>query len=423
MRRRLPPRDLSPRSTPSRFSSPRRTSAWGTWCRPTTSSGRSGRPPRRARTSSARATGLTPIQQLAGSIARTPLVAGEPVREAKLIKADGSGFMAAILPSGMRAVSTEISPETGAGGFILPNDHVDVILTPPRPRSGEAGRRRRPHQRDHPAATSACWRSTRPSRRRTASASWSARPPRSKLTPRQAETLALSRQLGTLSLALRSIVDANAPAATDGRRPAEQPPRHQHGPLRRDHDDHAEMRTGAMASKLTFRAAPLLATLIALASAAASAPPSPAEPLPRRAADHRAATATHAFRAARRRQVGGDRSAARRQGRAGRQSADRQRGRALGAARLPDRRRGRPDQRVLLRRRGPSDRRLRHRGDPRPQRRAGRVEAGPAARRRQDRGRRRRRHADRQRRQSRRIAAGLRYRRRVSSATARSSTA
>ena len=29
------------------------------------------------------------------------------------------------------------------------------------------------------------------------------------LTPRQAETLALSRQLGTLSLALRSLADAN----------------------------------------------------------------------------------------------------------------------------------------------------------------------------------------------------------------------
>ena len=37
--------------------------------------------------------------------------------------------MAAILPSGMRAISTQISPETGAGGFILPNDRVDVILT------------------------------------------------------------------------------------------------------------------------------------------------------------------------------------------------------------------------------------------------------------------------------------------------------
>ena len=69
------------------------------------------------------------INQLAGSITRGPFFDGEPIREAKLIRADGSGYMAAILPTGMRAVSTDISPETGAGGFILPNDHVDVILT------------------------------------------------------------------------------------------------------------------------------------------------------------------------------------------------------------------------------------------------------------------------------------------------------
>jgi len=69
------------------------------------------------------------IEEFSGSIARAPMVAGEPIREGKMIKANGSGFMAAILPSGMRAVSTEISPETGAGGFILPNDHVDVILS------------------------------------------------------------------------------------------------------------------------------------------------------------------------------------------------------------------------------------------------------------------------------------------------------
>src|SRR5271154_6017704 len=67
--------------------------------------------------------------QIAGSIARSPFIAGEPIRDPKLVKGNGSGFMAAVLPSGMRAVSTEISPETGAGGFILPNDRVDVILS------------------------------------------------------------------------------------------------------------------------------------------------------------------------------------------------------------------------------------------------------------------------------------------------------
>src|SRR6266567_5725376 len=66
--------------------------------------------------------------QIAGSIARAPFIAGEPIREQKLVKADGSGFMAAILPTGIRAASTEIAPETGAGGFILPNDRVDVLL-------------------------------------------------------------------------------------------------------------------------------------------------------------------------------------------------------------------------------------------------------------------------------------------------------
>jgi pilus assembly protein CpaB len=67
--------------------------------------------------------------QVVGAIARAPFIQGEPIRDQKLVRAENSGFMAAILPTGMRAVSTEISPETGAGGFILPNDRVDVLLT------------------------------------------------------------------------------------------------------------------------------------------------------------------------------------------------------------------------------------------------------------------------------------------------------
>ena len=90
------------------------------------------------------------IEELTGAITRAPFTAGEPIREAKLIRANGAaGYMAAILPSGMRAVSTEISPETGAGGFILPNDRVDVILSrrAQRRRQGRRHRRRRPARR------------------------------------------------------------------------------------------------------------------------------------------------------------------------------------------------------------------------------------------------------------------------------------
>src|ERR1700754_4861656 len=66
--------------------------------------------------------------QLAGSIARVPLMQGEPIREQKLVRAEGSGFMSAMLSQGRRAGSTRISAETGAGGFILPNDRVDIVL-------------------------------------------------------------------------------------------------------------------------------------------------------------------------------------------------------------------------------------------------------------------------------------------------------
>src|SRR3974390_1719131 len=76
-----------------------------------------------------RKTNPNAVAEFTGSIVRSTFFAGEPIREAKLVKANGSGFMAAMLPTGMRAVSTEVSAETGAGGFILPNDRVDVLLT------------------------------------------------------------------------------------------------------------------------------------------------------------------------------------------------------------------------------------------------------------------------------------------------------
>lgn len=67
------------------------------------------------------------MQDLNGAVVRMPLFAGEPVRREKI--ADSSSrVMSALLPAGKRAVATEISVSTGAGGFILPNDRVDIIM-------------------------------------------------------------------------------------------------------------------------------------------------------------------------------------------------------------------------------------------------------------------------------------------------------
>jgi pilus assembly protein CpaB len=153
------------------------------------------------------------IEELAGAITRAPFTAGEPIREAKLIKANGAaGYMAAILPSGMRAVSTEISPETGAGGFILPNDRVDVILSR-RPNSDAKGASR-------PVSETILTNVRVLAIDQTVEEKNGQRVVVGKtatleLSPRQAESLAQSRQLGTLSLALRSLLDASKTSEVD----------------------------------------------------------------------------------------------------------------------------------------------------------------------------------------------------------------
>jgi pilus assembly protein CpaB len=144
---------------------------------------------------------------VAGSIARSPFIAGEPIREQKLVRADGSGFMAAILPTGMRAISTEISPETGAGGFILPNDRVDVILS----------KREKAPDRSGPDIVNSEIILTnvrvlaidQAPKEKDGQNAVVGKTVTLELKPEQAETLARARQTGTLALALRSIADVN----------------------------------------------------------------------------------------------------------------------------------------------------------------------------------------------------------------------
>jgi pilus assembly protein CpaB len=105
----------------------------------------------------------------------------------------------------MRAISTQISPETGAGGFILPNDHVDVILT----------RRERDADGSNDKQTSeTILRNVRvlaidqTVKEKNGQKVVVGKTATLELTPHQAESLTLAQHLGSLSLALRSITDA-----------------------------------------------------------------------------------------------------------------------------------------------------------------------------------------------------------------------
>jgi pilus assembly protein CpaB len=155
-------------------------------------------------------------KEMTGWIARAPFIAGEPIREQKLVKADGSGFMAAILPTGMRAVSTEISPETGAGGFILPNDRVDVLLT---------RRQKNPEHPEQPdvsvseiiLANIRVLAIDQAPKEKDGQTTVVGKTVTLELRPEQTATLTAARQAGTLSLALRSIADVNMVENTDDR--------------------------------------------------------------------------------------------------------------------------------------------------------------------------------------------------------------
>ncbi|HZY51144.1 MAG TPA: Flp pilus assembly protein CpaB [Devosia sp.] len=154
------------------------------------------------------------IDQMKGSVARFELFPGEPIQQNKLVRSD-QGYLSAVLDKGMRGVSISVAAESASGGFIVPNDHVDVILTQGGPngqqtsstllsnvrvlainaRLGETGKTGGSEDSSDPNASPKS--QVFPG---TAIATL-------ELDPPQAETIINASQLGRLSLALRSIVD------------------------------------------------------------------------------------------------------------------------------------------------------------------------------------------------------------------------
>ena len=148
------------------------------------------------------------IRQFVGAIVRIPVAAGEPIREPAVVFAKGSGFLAVVLSKGMRAVSMDVSAEHGAGGFILPDDHVDVILTE-KTTSVEK------------FISEAILRNVRvlaidqAIEEKAGQKVVVGKTATLELTPAQVDTIERSRQLGQLSLALRSLVDSQT-STVDG---------------------------------------------------------------------------------------------------------------------------------------------------------------------------------------------------------------
>ena len=152
------------------------------------------------------------IDELKGSFVKAALLQGEPVRREKLVKGASGGFMSIILPSGKRAVAINIDSQgaTSAGGFILPNDRVDVIRTYHQEAKGAVAASGGDSYVSETLLTNvkvlAIGQNVQDKNGQPVVVGSNAT---LELDPAQAETVILGQRTGQLSLVLRSMLDVN----------------------------------------------------------------------------------------------------------------------------------------------------------------------------------------------------------------------
>jgi pilus assembly protein CpaB len=157
------------------------------------------------------------ITDLEGSVARAEILPGEPILEPKLVKTEG-GFLSTMLASGKRGVSVTVAAASASGGFIVPNDYVDVVSTRVSDRgqstetilrnvrvlaiNGSLGKPTEPAAEEGGEPTTGVFAEALATL---------------ELDSTQAELIINATAQGVLSLVLRSIDDADAPGAADER--------------------------------------------------------------------------------------------------------------------------------------------------------------------------------------------------------------
>lgn len=139
------------------------------------------------------------INLLAGAIIRNRLAAGEPIREENLTPRH-AGYLATVLPAGRRAMAVRISAESTAGGFILPNDRVDVLHSDGKSPVSHTILSNVPVLAIDQVVDDA-------SKNDASKANVIGKTATLELDPSQAEILTAAQAAGTLSLSLRSAAD------------------------------------------------------------------------------------------------------------------------------------------------------------------------------------------------------------------------
>lgn len=148
------------------------------------------------------------LADVSGAVARFEIFPGDPITEAKLVRT-GQGYLSAVLEKGKRGVSVAVEAASASGGFIVPNDRVDVVLTRQSPsglvsetivrnvkvlainlRLGETGTTGTPA---NPEAPNEAFQGSSIATL--------------ELDPQQGEAVINAAKVGTIALSLRSIAD------------------------------------------------------------------------------------------------------------------------------------------------------------------------------------------------------------------------
>jgi len=147
------------------------------------------------------------IEDFAGAVVRSGIVAGEPIVEGRLVRPGDRGFMAAVLSPGNRAVTVPITVSAGNAGFIFPGDRVDVIVSlTVTDDKAEAGKERRASDTVLTDIRVLAVDQRADDQKKEIVVAKTAT---LEVTPKQAEILTLANDMGRLSLSLRSLAQAS----------------------------------------------------------------------------------------------------------------------------------------------------------------------------------------------------------------------
>lgn len=149
--------------------------------------------------------GAADTTKLLGTVVRFPITAGQPVTQGSLVSPGDSGFLAAALGPGMRAVTIPVSAKTGVGGFVFPGDRVDLVLTQEIKGDDDALRTAETILRNLRVLATDQTTESEVVDGKTVVHDF--RTVTLEVTPRIAEKVAVAQEIGELSLSLRSIAD------------------------------------------------------------------------------------------------------------------------------------------------------------------------------------------------------------------------